>query len=213
MSEYAEKIYKETLKSFFGLNESIEPLGQTNINDYQKDTIAEKLSLFFQEIISNEITGKSLEGINKDNEKCARFKRDILFFYNKIKNDFINEYSDSQNDSYFNSRADIILNEKDIDKITTAVAELWSPELAFNEDDKFHKWHLKNMQKNTTPILPEQILIQLNSLYTIPDEKDNDVPNSLQADFEKINKNPGPQIAVYDHPVPLFALEKDHELI
>ncbi len=94
-----------------------------------------------------------------------------------------------------------------------AVTSLFLPEILETDSEIVEKWKLKNVTPNPQPIQSTEVLLQLNALYTFPQTIDNDLPSSLKEKWEILKKNQDPKLADYDHPVPLFEKDEDHELI
>ncbi len=92
------------------------------------------------------------------------------------------------------------------------VAGVWAPELNLDELEILRRWRLTCVEPNPEPIRPHEVMLQLNALYTLPEETRRDALPGLLKQWERIRKDPGESIADYDHPVPLFDGES-HELI
>ncbi|TFG80088.1 MAG: hypothetical protein E4H20_11310, partial [Spirochaetales bacterium] len=95
----------------------------------------------------------------------------------------------------------------------SALARLWAPEIAADRERTTNTWKLNSVQANGEPIRPEQVLIQLNGLYTLPDRIPDGLPPGLAAMGRNVLENPGNKVADYDHPVPLFEADDVHELV
>ncbi len=104
-------------------------------------------------------------------------------------------------------------DEREYPDTSEAIARLWAPEISADMDKIVASWKLKSVEKNPDPIRPEQVLLQLNGLYTLPEEIPDSLPPWLGEMGRKVLNRPGKKLADYDHPVPLFAAEESHELV
>ncbi len=93
----------------------------------------------------------------------------------------------------------------DPELLAEAISKVWVPELEMNNNDILPRWRTKELKTNPSPIRPEQVALQLNALYTLPEEF-SELADSLR-------ENPGEKVADYDHPVPLFEKNEKHELV
>jgi hypothetical protein len=205
MIDHVKKIYLEILKAYLGLRPGTKALGGVGLDKARPGTLSEELGWFFKSIVSGtDITGQRLSGKYRDR---------MMWFYRRIKGSFVHKYASHKKNTFFNNHAMVVLTEKDPESLGRAIAELWSPEIAYDLDKKFKEWQLSKVKPNKRPIKPTQVMIQLNALYGPPDLDSLDVPKSLENEYDDVIKDPGKKIAAYDHPVPLFAPEEEHELI
>ncbi|MBN2051327.1 MAG: hypothetical protein JW760_12820 [Spirochaetales bacterium] len=86
------------------------------------------------------------------------------------------------------------------------VAEIWAPELAVADEEILPRWRLKDCVPHPVPVRPTEVVLQLNALYTLPEESCHDPRRKTLPD------DPGPPAAHYDHPVHLYETGH-HELI
>lgn len=94
-----------------------------------------------------------------------------------------------------------------------AVTRAMVPELRMGDEEILARWRLSGMAPNPEPIRPEEVVIQLNALYTVPEGVPGDLPASLRGEGERVMAEPGRKVADYDHPVALFDSGEAHELI
>ena len=90
------------------------------------------------------------------------------------------------------------------------ISEIWSPEISMEDEEITALWKLKDVHKNQEPIGPEQVVIQLNGLYTLPE---GPVPKEYEGTWAAVEKSGFTRIADYDHPVNIFCPEDEHELL
>jgi len=96
---------------------------------------------------------------------------------------------------------------------TRIAAEIWAPELSKPEKDILERWKLRKVEKAENPVTCDQVVIQLNALYTTPELIPSNVSKEIAAELKKHSGNYCPKTADYDHPVQIFSSEKEHELI
>jgi len=102
---------------------------------------------------------------------------------------------------------------KDSEARAKCIAHLLLPELTESDSEITKKWRLYDVKPNPNPILPKYVVIQLNALYTTPQTIPQSLPSSLALEWERLKNNTDRKIADYDHPVPIFEEEENHELI
>ncbi|MFO7849087.1 MAG: hypothetical protein R6V67_03920 [Spirochaetia bacterium] len=96
--------------------------------------------------------------------------------------------------------------------LTEEISLLWAPELMLRDEDILPRWKLKGLKANPAPLKPSEVVIQLNSLYTVPERVPETLSSELAGEGRRIMEKPGRKIADYDHPVPLFEEGESHEL-
>lgn len=99
------------------------------------------------------------------------------------------------------------------EKLAEAAGKLWLPELGMEDAEILQRWILKDPRENPHPLKPEEVVLQLNALYTEPE----DIPSAawekvLKEAYQAASPEDRETQAEYDHPVPLFAPPKEHEL-
>lgn len=191
-------IFKELLENLTGYN-GIESLGGKSISDPNNSETAEIIAEAFKIYFEN----------NGDNSQNNSLAKKLL----EAEDVFTNYYS--QNDN-FNSLQDYIIqfrNSKDYNEKAFILGKIFVPELSLTDNEIIQKWKIYNTKPNPQPVKTEEVTIQLNALYSIPEEIDSTVPNKLITEWEKIKNSPLTKIADYDHPVPLFTDNSQHELI
>jgi hypothetical protein len=105
------------------------------------------------------------------------------------------------------------MDDRELVHSAEAVARLWAPEITADREKTIASWRLNSVERNPEPIMPEQVLLQLNGLYTLPEHIPDTLPPLLAEMGRNVLNKPGRKLADYDHPVPLFAPEESHELV
>ena len=202
MKYTAKEIFIESIKQYIGTDTSESLGGLPGAPARKENKLAEYVSRIFESIISGADFPKDVPSSGK-----------LSSFYLQVKNDFTSRYSEKTEDLFFSSRANIIMNSKDPLSRARAISELWSPDLAVDDDEIFNSWKLDKVEENPKPYRPEEVIIQLNSLYAPCGNKaPADIDSDLISEYEQyITSNPD-KIAVYDHPVPVFTSGRAHEL-
>ena len=202
-----DEIYYECIKNYFGFNNTI-ALGKTAVSEAVPDTISEQIRDFLDaELSSDRLSGTS-NAVSFLPEASSTQR-----FYHRAKKSFTDFYRKPENKNRLQQKAEIIFNSADDIARAAAVAELWSPELDADGDSIFESWKLDAAEANPAPYRPDQIIIQLNALYSPAEDP---LPAGISAGLAEayssyINDNPE-RIAVYDHPVPVFTRGVEHEL-
>ncbi len=142
---------------------------------------------------------------------------------NTLMSALVSEYREAETIfiDYYEKHPDLAeAAEKALAQATTdeerarGVAELWLPELTIPDEEILPKWKLSGVRENPDPVKPDEVTIQLNALYTVPErEPPADLPAGVREAWHLVNHNPGGKMADYDHPVPLFESEDRHELL
>lgn len=100
--------------------------------------------------------------------------------------------------------------------LAEAISKVWVPELELDDGEILPRWKLTNLRNNPQPIKPTEVILQLNALYTLPEEEaeeHRDLPSRFKALVRELRAYPGEKVADYDHPVPLYEKDSRHELI
>ncbi|RKX79732.1 MAG: hypothetical protein DRP87_02155 [Spirochaetes bacterium] len=170
-------------------------------------------------------------------------QKELLLEAKEAKEIFCRYYSEPQQ-AELARKALEELNRKDLtaEKKAEIVSKIWVPELSIPEEEILARWKLTEVKPAPDPIKPTEVAIQLNALYTIPDEAPEEleeeasgkmaktlgkgVPdgisggsNGLMERSEEPGRekparlHPGKKLADYDHPVPLFEKDEQHELL
>ncbi len=99
---------------------------------------------------------------------------------------------------------------KDREEAAKVISEIWTPEIAMDSDDITDRWKLKDVHENPDPIKADQVVLQLNALYTLPETAP---PDEQKKAWQALALREMQPVADYDHPVPIFCPEDEHELI
>ena len=197
----AKETYIECIRHYFGADGN-EALGKTSIDKASGGTLSEALAEFFK----NELSGKPDPGVLPEADILKRF-------YRPAEQSFINYYEDPANSETLQKYAEIIFKTSDALKRASAIAALWSPDLNKNSEDIYSSWKLSKVEKNPDPYTPDEIIIQLNALYSPAEQT---APGGVSPDtaeaYNLYMQGSPEKIAVYDHPVPVFTRGAEHEL-
>lgn len=100
------------------------------------------------------------------------------------------------------------------ERVAHALVQLLLPELALKDEEILDRWRLSGVEENPAPIRPEEVVLQLNALYTEPEGAPPSIwKEAIRSSYDKATPEERGVCAEYDHPVPLFAPAEEHELI
>lgn len=202
-----EHIFLHTIESATGFAAGSEPAGTVRIDDTDHRFPAPSLYRFFRAILS----GKS--GTYTGREQTLQ--RKLRDFYEAASRCFIDFYSTKPGILSLNRQYRHMLKSSSIEEKATYITHIWAPELGEPDSSILNRWQLRDVSPAEHPISPEEVFVQLNALYTVPagipdmSFLDDDTARELlrtDSDF-------GTRVADYDHPVPLFCSDTEHELI
>ncbi|MFW5710603.1 MAG: hypothetical protein ACOCZA_01530 [Spirochaetota bacterium] len=100
--------------------------------------------------------------------------------------------------------------------LAEAISKVWMPELELDDREIFPRWKVTNLRTNPHPVKPTEVVLQLNALYTLPEEaaqQHRDLPEQFKLLVRELRADPGQKVADYDHPVPLYEEDSRHELV
>ena len=81
-------------------------------------------------------------------------------------------------------------------------------------DDKIlSKWQLSNASANPLPYRPDEVVLQVNALYSLPKTIPAYLPESVKNAWDLTKDKEDEIVFDYDHPVPLFCDGESHELL
>ena len=197
----AEQLFKKTLSLAAEESDGRGPLGGISIQPLEKEgsELEKELCSFFSFCITNAANKKNKPLPEILMEEAAEAREIFISYYEK-RPDQVKEALGP-------------LESGDKETLAERIACLWLPELNISEESILKKWRLKDVKENPDPVRPEEVTIQLNALYTAPEGVPSDLGPELQKAWEEIDGNLGKKIADYDHPVPLFAGDDEHELV
>lgn len=190
-------IFKELLKNLVGF-ENNQPLGGVSIDKFIKNSYSEKIALVFTKFLRGETS-----------EKENTIYAELL----NAERVFCKYYADENN---FDNLQTLIMQFRESTDIETKaflLGKIFLPEITMTDSETIERWKLKSAEKNPSPINPDEVTIQLNALYSTPETISANVPEKLLNKWENIQKNGLTKIADYDHPVPLFENDDNHELV
>lgn len=197
-----KKIFFETIERITGLNDST-PLGGIGIEVEGDNIIQNTIASFFKQILRR---GKTENAV--DHELLARLEK----LYEEAEQCFLSFYSAPENYSFLRQKWEEFETARDDELRAGILTEIWLPEIGLEDDAILKRWRLSQVKANPHPIRPDEVTIQLNALYTMPEELPESLPNHLAEEWERIKSNLN-RIADYDHPVSIFADDSSHELI
>ncbi len=197
-----KQLYKKSISMITGIYSNIDPLGGTKVSPENGNEIQSSITLMFEKILKNEKHNNCQDLESMLGRKAEQAEEIFTRYYLKEKNKdtALKALTALENRGTANEKAKII-------------AEIWTPELKMTDDEIVSRWKLHNVNKNPDPIKPVQITLQLNALYTLPDRIPKNLDTKLKSKWTEIENNTGVKIADYDHPVPLFESNENHELV
>jgi hypothetical protein len=198
-----EKIFRQTIKDITGLDR-VEPLGA--VLSAERTEPGRTIHGFFRAVTTEE----NKTYTSKGNKKLLK---KLLGLYRTAKETFIEYYRDPIRLYDLEKKFTIYQNESVPEQKARIVTEIWAPELSIPESDILERWKLYDVEKTNQPITCNQVVIQLNALYTLPESIPPGPHEVKAAEIHKILKKSCSKIADYDHPVPVFSPDKEHELI
>lgn len=193
MKEKVEEILFELLENLCGY-EGKKPLGGTSLSQDSGKTGKEIGSWFVKFLKEKKSSGKY-------EKQTTRAINSFTAYYSKKENydrliSFWEEFQSAPDER----KAEIIM-------------KICVPELDTDEQTVFSGWKLENIKPNPKPYKPEEITIQLNALYSAPEEICSTVPKEITSLWHDLDAARMKHIADYDHPVPLFSKDENHELV
>ncbi len=195
MSIIAETALLESIGHITGLREGSTPLGGCKIEDGGTAT-QQIISGFFKTVLAKTETNSS---------------NPLLLLFNEVKQAFINTYS-RENEVFLKERLLVLRTAKDPNARAKAVAEIWAPEIAIPDETILTKWQLSGVTANPRPYLPDEVILQVNALYTLPQAIPAHLSDSVQNAWNRAQNSDDETVFDYDHPIPLFCGGEDHEL-
>jgi hypothetical protein len=126
---------------------------------------------------------------------------------------FLDYYSRPEQAEYVESMLELFESGVDRSLLAEEISKIWAPELHMRDEEILPRWQLAEVKPAEQPVKPEQVLLQLNALYTLPERIPENLEEDLAAEGRRCLEKPGRTVAEYDHPVPLFAPDDEHELV
>lgn len=197
MNLTVEKWFKETIAHIIGHQENAVPLGGRKVK-HGTHPVQNVIADLFLAVVSGDPV--------QSEEKIGRL-------FHQAKNAFTGFYTCEQNTPFLKERMDILKSGLDENRKARAVTEIWAPETAIMEKDILPKWRLEQVKPNLQPYRPEEIVLQLNALYTLPQDIPGDLNSEMIYEWHKVKDDQDTDIFHYDHPVPLFGGDDQHELL
>ena len=130
---------------------------------------------------------------------------------------FLHYYSRPEQADKVDGVLDLFESGVDLELLAEEISKVWLPELEMDDVSILRRWGLRDLTKNPEPIQPEEVMLQLNALYTVPEGDTGGSFSRLPAEMRKraeyVSRHPGNKVADYDHPVPLYEEDRKHELV
>jgi len=203
-----EKIFLRTIKDITGIDGASDPLGSVRVSAETNAGSARAIHDFFKFITRQD--KNTPPDIRTGNKKI--FKK-LLALFETAKKVFIDYYDNPARFKYLTKQFSEYQKEQSRNQRARIITEIWAPELSIQEKSIIKRWKLHNVEKAQNRIAFDQVVIQLNALYTAPESIPADIDEDIATDLKKLPGNYGLKIAEYDHPVPLFCPDKEHELL
>ena len=195
-------ILKQLIQLVVGSEDGAKAVGGISVNPNSGSATQKTIAEVFKLISSNEST--------KSSDALAQTTSDM---FSDLANVFEAYYSKEENKDILKETWNAIQNTQDPEEKAKHITHLFLPELNIPEDNIVKRWKLSNVKANPQPFKPTEVAIQLNALYTLPLGEVTDQPSELTDSWNSIKDNPEAKCADYDHPVPMFVKDADHELI
>ena len=196
MTATAETALRESIGQITGLMEGSTPLGGRKVVTGPGET-QRIIADFFKTVISANEKGLS---------------NPLRPFFDDLQKAFVRAYR-GDNAAFLEKRLNILRGAQDANTRAQAAAEIWAPEIAMPEDAILPKWQLSAVRANAQPYRPEEVVLQVNALYTLPLALPPELQGFIRNSWEQVKGEEDYTVYDYDHPVPLFAKDEDHELI
>ncbi len=196
MPSIAEAALRESIGHITGLPEGRTPLGGRRIGPDANET-RRIIAAFFNTVVS----GKGADPSNP-----------LLTVFDELKKTFLDAYS-GENDAFLNERLDILRHATLPNLRAQAAAEIWAPEIAMPDEAILAKWQLRDVAANRQPYRPEEVVLQVNALYSLPQANPPDLPDTVRRAWNQVRDGEDELVFDYDHPVPLFSEGQEHELL
>ncbi len=197
MEEAIKEIFLNALKYVTGAA-GPEAIGGSSIRSDLKTKTGKKIASFFEEILSSNTSGSTL----------------FLNEFNRAFDSFVEYYSGEEQFEKLNSLWNNFAATEGYEEKARIIAQIFVPELSMQESEILSLWKLKEVNPNPEPYTPVQVTIQLNALYSAPENSDPapDIPQEIVSLWKNLDRSQMNHIADYDHPVPLFTTKSNHEL-
>jgi len=142
---------------------------------------------------------------------------DLEEFVHRGVGTFLQYYSRPEQAEKVDAVLELFDSGVDPELLAEAISKVWTPELEMDDASILERWRLSDLEENREPVKPEQVLLQLNALYTVPEQgaekRISRLPERLQQQAREVQRDPGKKVADYDHPVHLYENDGQHELV
>ena len=194
-----DQLFNTSIQEVIGWGK-FDSLGGTPISKNSEDQLNQSVVTFFSHLLESDTS----------EEEKEKTKTSPLF--HRIRQCFRDCYADHPLSALQEIERQLG-DPGDSEARAKCIAHLLLPELAESDSEITKKWQLYDVKPNANPIQPNQVVLQLNALYTAPQTIPQSLPSSLALEWEKLKNNTEDKIADYDHPVAIFEQEENHELI
>ncbi len=196
MAVIAEEALRESIGHITGLIEDRPPLGGVKVEPVTSET-QRLVAEFFETVVS----GKAADAANP-----------LPSLFDALKKAFIDFYS-GETEAFLQARLETLRAAADPNARARAAAEIWAPEIALPDETILAKWQLTDVAANAAPYRPEEVVLQVNALYSLPQKIPAALPTDLREAWDEAREGADETVFDYDHPVPLFAEGEAHELL
>lgn len=219
--DLAEHLFQKTLGAITGLEPDVDaPLGGVSIDDVAEDSPL-LYRIFHRAAGREEYIGKESGQEEFGEEGRVRSSAENLLWKaaEKGKEIFCEYYSREENSDRAKKALAVLEDPKTTpEEKAKAVSGIWAPETEMSEEEIIRRWRLAEVKPNPHPLNPNEVVLQLNALYTRPETDPHGnpagyIPRNQRATARSVLADPGRKLADYDHPVHLFEEDEKHELI
>ncbi|MFW5769761.1 MAG: hypothetical protein ACOCYA_06860, partial [Spirochaetota bacterium] len=152
--------------------------------------------------------GKALPGT--DTAAAGSLGRLLREGASDAKGIFVSFYSRKENAVRARTALAVLENlSRPQEEKASVVAGIWAPEIEMAEEDIVRRWRLSDVEPNPEPIGPTEVVIQLNALYTLPEDGGAGAGTTKEDRARSLLDDPGRKIADYDHPVHLYERDEN----
>ncbi len=178
------------------------PVGGITISEALNEGIGKIPFSFFKSVI----TANKLPDIEVD-----PIVRGLEQIFEHGKKQFLDYYNSNQ--KALHTQIESLAKCGSTEERAKIITHLFMPELNLSDEDILLRWRLTEVKPNPEPITPQEVVLQLNGLYSPPSDGSPVLTSNLTEAWSQIQAGGLTKIADYDHPVPLFEKDENHELL
>ncbi len=201
----ARELLQRTIAAVCGTDGS-EPLSGVPVLEYLRDPVCGSAA----ELLTAAAEGRGGSDAAEERSGASDALGTLL---RKGTEAFIAYYAEEGRDEQVKNLLELFDSDMDRGLLAEEIVKVWAPELAMDDEEILGRWRLQDLEASAEPLRPEEILLQLNALYTLPERIPDTLEEELADAGRRAAEKPGRKVADYDHPVPLFAPPEEHELI